>query len=84
MKNPTPRVKAQELINKFASYTDIKNEVGHVDHDSFQERNKKCALIVVGEILDTVCPNDQSEEQMANNESAYYWQHVKEEIELNN
>ena len=67
----TPKEKAKELVNRFAK---LPEEGSLMWYLSF-EIAKKCALIAVDEILDTIkwCIGDSQVE---------YWQEVKKEIEL--
>jgi hypothetical protein len=67
----TPKEKAQELVNKFAK---LPEEGSLMWYLSF-EIAKKCALVAVDEILDTIkwCIGDSQVE---------YWEDVKKEIEL--
>jgi hypothetical protein len=67
----TPKEKAEELVNRFAK---LPEEGSLMWYLSF-EIAKKCALIAVDEILDTIkwCIGDSQVE---------YWQEVKKEIEL--
>jgi hypothetical protein len=66
----TPKEKAEELVNRFAK---LPEEGSLMWYLSF-EIAKKCALIAVDEILDTIkwCIGDSQVE---------YWQEVKKEIE---
>jgi hypothetical protein len=66
----TPKEKAKELVNRFAK---LPEEGSLMWYLSF-EIAKKCALIAVDEILDTIkwCIGDSQVE---------YWEDVKKEIE---
>jgi hypothetical protein len=67
----TPKEKAKELVNRFAK---LPEEGSLMWYLSF-EIAKKCALIAVDEILDTIkwCIGDSQVE---------YWEDVKTQIEL--
>jgi hypothetical protein len=67
----TPKEKAEELVNRFAK---LPEEGSLMWYLSF-EIAKKCALIAVDEILDTIkwCIGDSQ---------VGYWEDVKKEIEL--
>ena len=67
----TPKEKAEELVNRFAK---LPEEGSLMWYLSF-EIAKKCALIAVDEILDTIkwCIGDSQVE---------YWEDVKTQIEL--
>lgn len=78
----TPKLKAEELVEKFECYVDYQGD------DCFNEREKmlinakRCALITVDEILKSnPCfeDSDRGGNLMYSNNS-YYWQEVKEEI----
>lgn len=68
----TPKEKAKELLNKFNNYHDKENK----NYIIFQtiEESKRCALIAVDEIIDSLKSN------AANSASWLYWEEVKQEI----
>lgn len=69
----TPREKAQELIDKFASIKPIKMS----DYSSIMYPTAKlCAIVAVDEILNTIEYSSQADELSKTS----YWNQVKEEI----
>ena len=69
----TPKEKAQELVNKFAK---LPEEGSLMWYLSF-EIAKKCALILVGEVIYAI---DWHEFETSNKTFEYWWE-VKQEIE---
>ncbi len=67
-----PKEKAKELVEKFVIYTDVKDNLGRIDHDLWIERNKKCALICVKELMELAKKVSGTEWE--------YWLEVKQEI----
>ena len=83
----TPKEKAQELVNKFISYSYFSDGNNSMNRSYQQEDNaKQCALIAVDEII-KVC-HYNSKENLSNwdlvglddFEFSCYWQEVKQEI----
>jgi hypothetical protein len=81
-----PQEKAKELVEKFMSYSYFSDGNNSMNRQYQQEDNaKQCALIAVNEILKNNCGSYTDESNATNNEiycDEYYWQEVKEEIEL--
>ena len=71
----TPKEKAIELYNKYFSMIKIES---YIDRVSSIPYVKKCALIVVDEILGYI---DDSILHPQNKEAIEYWSEVKQEIE---
>ena len=63
----TPKEKAQELYHKYFSMIKIESPIDRVSSIPYV---KKCALIVVDEII-----------EHCNYANKWYWQEVKQEIE---
>ena len=70
----TPKEKAQELFNKYATYAVM--WTGGIEVE--KQNCKQCALIAVDEILNL---NYNLLEYYGNLSSTEYWQEVKKEIE---
>jgi len=68
----TPKEKAKDLVYKF--YPSVQWKLGQED---CLDRAKRCALIAVDEIL-----NFRTFLKSMPLENIYYWQEVKQEIEL--
>lgn len=76
-----PQKKSKELVEKFRKYVinDIDGENDFVFSYEEQTKNaKQCALIAVDEIL-IVCNNEISH---CSDKTYFYWEQVKQEIEL--
>ena len=78
----TPKEKAEELVDKYYNILPFDKYVITKDEDLSWEYNdweeaKKCALIAVDEILNTIEYSSQADELSKVN----YWQEVKQEIE---
>jgi hypothetical protein len=76
----TPKEKAQELFNKYATYV----VMWAGDINTTHQNCKQCALIAVDEILNNNCGSHTDESNAKNEEiycDEYYWQEVKHEIE---
>jgi len=70
----TPKQKAEELVDKFISYSYYSDGNNSMERNYQQKDNaKECALIAVDEILSW---QDWMGKEMLN-----YWQEVKKEIE---
>jgi hypothetical protein len=70
----TPKQKAEELVDKFISYSYYSDGNNSMERNYQQKDNaKECALIAVDEILSW---QDWMEKEMLN-----YWEEVKKEIE---
>ena len=70
----TPKEKAAELINKYATYV----VMWAGDINTTHQNCKQCALIAVDEIINL---NYNLLEYYGNLSSTEYWQEVKQEIE---
>ena len=69
MNELTPKGEATRLCIQFSAYIKDVNLA------------KQCALICVKEIQNEITDPNATEEEMANNERAYYWLAVEKEIE---
>lgn len=72
---------AQELVAEFAQLTDTINNRGAVDHDLWNERSKKCALIHIKRMKEELLY--YAELQMLTNwgEAIKYWDKMKTAVE---
>jgi len=71
-----PKEKAEELVEKFMSYSYFSDGNNSMNRQYQQEDNaKQCALIAVDEIMNSI---DAEDHFILYN----YWQKVKKEIEL--
>jgi hypothetical protein len=75
----TPKEKAQELFNKYATY--VVMWTGGVEVE--KQNCKQCALIAVDEIIKSTPQNPSKPlSLMPHFMASQYWQEVKQEIEL--
>jgi hypothetical protein len=72
----TPKEKAQELVDKYVSLTDV-----WVYGISSWEYKKKCALIAVDEICEILEDNGFTFTEYHDRTTIEYWLQVKQEIE---
>ena len=70
----SPKEKAEELVEKFISHTKVYHE--HLGWVNYLDSAKECALIAVGEILNTIEYSSQADELS----KISYWEQVKNEI----
>ena len=70
----TPKEKAEELFNKYATY--VVMWTGGVEVE--KQNCKQCALIAVDEIFDLYYPAEDLDEL---DDHITYWEDVKQEIE---
>ena len=74
----TPKEKAFELVDKFWKSCYDKHDIAKL----VKAEAKRCALIAVDEILNTIVHKDQDERlayELLGNK--FYWEDVKQEIE---
>jgi len=73
----TPKEKAQELFNKYATY--VVMWTGGVEVE--KQNCKQCALIAVDEIMPIVQGYEDALSPSQTSDEYEYWQEVKQEIE---
>ena len=74
----TPKQKAEELVDKFISYSYYSDGNNSMERNYQQKDNaKECASIAVDEILSMGIMSDSGHFRMAKS----YWEEVKQEIE---
>ena len=71
----TPKEKAKELVDKYINLYPSYIVMFQGDLDKVQSDIKQCALIAVDELI-------YSHSQDTTDNQFYYWQEVKQEIEL--
>ena len=76
----TPEEKAKELIDKYSDYVAMADRYGYTLYSDLIVLAKKCALITVDEIVESLdlLPLASTKEYY---ELKKYWQKVKQEIE---
>jgi hypothetical protein len=82
----TPKEKAQELVEKFKPFAHAEwDEWDGYNEKTNKENSEECALIAVDEILKVVAPiidmNEKYFQELRADQTEYYWQQVKTEIE---
>ena len=76
----TPKAKAENLIEKFIPNTRIWNDEKKVWEDCI-ESAKRCALITVDEIINSLENYGKESDELQNMENDFrYWQEVKQEL----
>jgi hypothetical protein len=73
----TPKEKAKELINKYATYAVM--WAGGVEVE--RQNCKQCALIAVDQIILEQCKSSELKDPRYQDERIRYWNEVKQEIE---
>ena len=73
----TPKEKALELFNKYATY--VVMWVGGVEVE--RQNCKQCALIAVDQIILEQCKSSELKDPRYQDERIRYWNEVKQEIE---
>ncbi|HAF27725.1 MAG TPA: hypothetical protein DCG75_01635 [Bacteroidales bacterium] len=78
----TPKEKAKELVDKFYEYSDGTGSCERFYDDLAVENAKKCAIIMVDEIIEIVNVgiNWISYETTIENKPMQYWLEIKDEI----
>ena len=79
---PTPKEKAQELVDKYRTYIRAGDKYEYLDPEDEVHLSKKCALIAVFEIIDQW---EYIDTYLANlngefNPNLHYWQEVEQEL----
>lgn len=78
----TPKLKAIELIDKFEDFVDYQEDDCFTQREKILINAKKCALIAVDEILNSVPSRRYWDTYDDETPSAIiYWKEVKQEIE---
>jgi hypothetical protein len=73
----TPKEKAKELVNSFYNNAESRNKIGAFDVHLHKYNCKKCALILVYELIDSELQYQWTKSYEPND----YWEEVKKEIQ---